>query len=86
MPAHDDYDTAMQGVATALGTDDFTTARKQLRVAGAHALRIPATASGEGVTVQARALADIETMTKLVDDGERRVGKWISISNVWVPE
>lgn len=82
MAASDDYDTAMQAVATALGTNDYTTARKQLRVARAHALRIPDSSGGEGTSLKQRALSDLDSLEQAIDKAEVRGNKFQVISRL----
>lgn len=76
MAASDDYDTAMQAVATALGTNDYTTARKQLRVARAHALRIPESVGGEGTSLKQRALSELKELEDSIDKADVRANKF----------
>lgn len=66
MSAASDFDTAMAAAATALGTSDYTTARQQLLVAEAHALRLPQSTTTGSVTTQERALADVRALRETI--------------------
>lgn len=84
MAAEDDYDTALQAVATALGTSSYDTARHQLRLARVHAARLADSIGADGLSVKQRALADLDSIEKSIDKEERRDNKF-EVHSTWVP-
>ncbi len=83
MAAAEDFDTAMSAVATALGTNDFSEAKKQLRVAMAHAARLPVSAAAGSISAQQRALQDIAALEALISKAEARANK-ATVYSRWV--
>ncbi len=84
MPALSDYNTAMEAVATALAADDFTEARKQLRIARAHALRLPSAVNVDGLNVQRQSLDQIDKLEDAItrEEGRSQDGE---VHSRWVP-
>jgi len=84
MAARDDYDTALQAAATAIGNSDWATARSQLNQAAVHLARIPAQGYEAAGSFTERAIDDIAKLREIVNAAERRASKF-EVHSQWVP-